>query len=950
MVVGLRKLVFCLAFVLLFGSAALLAKRVPDLPSSQNGTQQPIECPSSLANPFLVQLDGTQQPPAGCTPDSDPNQPNPPATYPNRKVVLSDAAHSLAITIVPVLWEDGSNCAAPSGCNKKTIFEVEFAGREAGMTLRSLVIGTALNHPTYVVCDPNDPNFSSTYCTSVATTQLEALQPAAVTLADTRTTRWDFVHFQAGSKLNVVFDGFPSEFETIDKYPNSNPLTQDILTPSNFLAIVQDPTGHTFTAGGLDLGPAAPPAPNDLSTQPIAIPRLPYQASVDTSLTNPTENSTDGSQVNPQGDPANPCVLGGSRVFRSVWYTLTGTGGPVTLSTLGSRYDTVISVFTGSTAVACNDDDAAPSAAGAVESTLTFNTAAGITYSVMVSEAPPDVLNLTAGGTAAIPLSNDATLTLSAFGAGVDEPLTVGVNGNGTVTSADGFINCPAACSHLYPTSTPVTLNATPASGWVFSGWSGACSGIGTCTVTMTHAQSVVATFSQPTFNLSVSNTGNGTVTSADGSISCGLVCSAEYNPGTPVTLTATAAQGSIFFGWTGCDTTRGNSCTVTMNGNRTVGATFSQNAIGGLQFVPLTPCRVADTRGPDGTFGGPFLFPGSPRDFPIPQSACNIPANAAAYSLNITAVPHQPLGFLSVWASGQPQPLVSTLNSFDGRTKANAAIVVAGTSGAVSVFASNITDLVLDINGYFVSGDSSALAFYTLPPCRVLDTRAATGPLGGPSLVENQARPFPVPTSGCNVPAGAQAYSLNVTAIPHGPLFFLTMWPSGQPWPGSSTLNAPTGTAVANGAIVPAGPDGAIQALASNDTDLVVDINGYFAPAGTGGLSLYPTTACRVLDTRSQQGNFKGELTVNVVGRSCNVPSAAEAFVLNATVVPPGPLGFLSLWPDGQTQPVVSTLNSFDGAVTSNMAIVPTSIGEIDAYASDLTPLILDISSYFAP
>jgi hypothetical protein len=58
----------------------------------------------------------------------------------------------------------------------------------------------------------------------------------------------------------------------------------------------------------------------------------------------------------------------------------------------------------------------------------------------------------------------------------------------------------------------------------------------------------------------------------------------------------------------------------------------------------------------------------------------------------------------------------------------------------------------------------------------------------------------------------------------------------------------------------------------------------------------------------------------------------------------------YLTLWPDGQSQPQVSTLNARDGFVTSNMAIVPTQNGSIDAYAASLTQLILDISGYFAP
>jgi hypothetical protein len=58
----------------------------------------------------------------------------------------------------------------------------------------------------------------------------------------------------------------------------------------------------------------------------------------------------------------------------------------------------------------------------------------------------------------------------------------------------------------------------------------------------------------------------------------------------------------------------------------------------------------------------------------------------------------------------------------------------------------------------------------------------------------------------------------------------------------------------------------------------------------------------------------------------------------------------FLTLWPDGQQQPQVSTLNARDGFITSNMAIVPTQNGSIDAYAAALTQLIVDISGYFAP
>src|SRR5208283_42776 len=149
--------------------------------------------------------------------------------------------------------------------------------------------------------------------------------------------------------------------------------------------------------------------------------------------------------------------------------------------------------------------------------------------------------------------------------------LTVSPTGNGTVTSTDGSINCPGTCSSFYPSNTQVTLNATPAAGWTFSGWSGACSGTGACVVVMTQNQSVGATFTQLSYTLTVSPTGNGTVTSTDGSINCPGTCSSTYPSNTPVTLNATPGQGWRFGGWSGpCNGT--GPCNLIMTQNLLVG------------------------------------------------------------------------------------------------------------------------------------------------------------------------------------------------------------------------------------------------------------------------------------------------------------------------------------------------------------------------------------------
>jgi hypothetical protein len=258
----------------------------------------------------------------------------------------------------------------------------------------------------------------------------------------------------------------------------------------------------------------------------------------------------------------------------------------------------------------------------------------------------------------------------------------------------------------------------------------------------------------------------------------------------------------------------------------------------------------------------------------------------------------------------------------------------------------------VLDIDGYFTTPAAQTLQFYPLTPCRVLDTRNANGPLGGPYLSSGVERDFPVLSSNCNIPSTAQAYSMNFTVVPYQgqSLGYLTVWPQGGSQPKVSTLNNLTATIVANGAIVLAGTGGGIATYPSGNTQLVADIDGYFAAPGTGGLSLYPAVPCRVIDTRKGNGAFSGELTVDVVDSPCAPPAAALGYVFNATVVPVGGLGYLTLWPDTEQQPKVSTLNAIDGAITSNMAIVPNINGSTDAYASGITQLILGISAYFAP
>ena len=388
------------------------------------------------------------------------------------------------------------------------------------------------------------------------------------------------------------------------------------------------------------------------------------------------------------------------------------------------------------------------------------------------------------------------------------------------------------------------------------------------------------------------------------------------------------------------------------------------------LGFFPITPCRIVDTRTTQnkmGSYGPPSLTTGGIRDFPLTSSACGLPGSAQAFSLNFTVVPSGPLPYLSVWPTGQSYPGVSTLNSTDASTLANAAIVPSGTNGSITTLSGGNTDLIIDTNGYFALPNGSDLAFYPVTPCRVADTRSSqpfSGAFGPPSLFSGEQRDFPIQTSNCDIPASAAAYSLNLTAVPEGPLPYLSAWPTGQPYPDVSTLNSNDGSIIANTAIVPAGsPSGSIRVLSGGNTDLIIDINGYFGPSGgPGALHFYTLTPCRVADTRASQG-FGGAFgppsmaastsrDFPILSSACSVPNTAKAYSLNITAVPQGGLPYLSIWPAGQGYPNVSTLNSPKGTVLANAAIVPAGSpnGGITILTGSATDVIIDINGYFAP
>ncbi len=139
--------------------------------------------------------------------------------------------------------------------------------------------------------------------------------------------------------------------------------------------------------------------------------------------------------------------------------------------------------------------------------------------------------------------------------------LDVNVIGSGTVAKS------PDQATYTYGTLVTLTPSAVP--GWSFSAWGGACSGSGACVVTMSGNKTVTATFTQDQYTLSVGVTGSGTVAKVPNQ--------ATYTYGMVVSLTPSAAQGWSLSEWGG-DCSGIGACVITMNGNKSVTATFIQN------------------------------------------------------------------------------------------------------------------------------------------------------------------------------------------------------------------------------------------------------------------------------------------------------------------------------------------------------------------------------------
>jgi hypothetical protein len=207
-----------------------------------------------------------------------------------------------------------------------------------------------------------------------------------------------------------------------------------------------------------------------------------------------------------------------------------------------------------------------------------------------------------------------------------------------------------------------------------------------------------------------------------------------------------------------------------------------------------------------------------------------SVPADATAVAVNVTVDGPTSPGYLTVWPSGQPKPLASSLNFVPGQTVPNLVIAKLGSGGKISIFnnAGN-THVIADVVGYF-SGHGAT--FTPLNPDRLLDTRSG---FGGPPVGQGQGIDVQIAgRTGANglssVPGNATAVALNVTVTNPDAPSFATVWPTGASRPFASNLNFTPGQSVPNMVIAKLGAGGKISIYNNTgNTDVVADVVGYF-------------------------------------------------------------------------------------------------------------------------
>ncbi len=345
--------------------------------------------------------------------------------------------------------------------------------------------------------------------------------------------------------------------------------------------------------------------------------------------------------------------------------------------------------------------------------------------------------------------------------------------------------------------------------------------------------------------------------------------------------------------------------------------------------FVPLTPERLFDTRLQGGSLSDGGVYH---------HTFTNLPADATAVAMNITATGTTGPGFVSAYPCDEDQPLVSNLNyTAAGQTVPNFAIVSLGASAEICFFTLRGTHLLADLAGYFLfdGGDG----YEPTTPDRLFDTRETGAPVPANGVFVMDFTDY--------VDADATSVVINLTVTQPQGLGFITAYPCGTVQPTVSNLNYYAGQTVPNLVTVKLPADKRVCFYALTQTHLLADLAGWYSPSSDIGF--IDETPYRLFDTREPTGGsapFAGDEEYAFwIGNA-----SIKALAWNLTVTETHGSGFLAVYPCEDGLPLVSSVNYTGvGQTMANFAIVtPDTFTEVCLYALTSTHVIVDEAGFF--
>ncbi|HEY7935640.1 MAG TPA: hypothetical protein VID26_00765, partial [Candidatus Limnocylindrales bacterium] len=406
--------------------------------------------------------------------------------------------------------------------------------------------------------------------------------------------------------------------------------------------------------------------------------------------------------------------------------------------------------------------------------------------------------------------------------------------------------------------------------------------------------------------------------------------------------------------------------------GDGTWATTIHELVVGGAGagYFPLAPVRVLDSRSSSGSplgFSG-VLVANVPRTFAV-AGGHGIPSDAIAITGNLSVTGQTRAGYLALTPTPTASPSSATLNFPTADTRGNNTTIALAPDGSLAVVykapAGAHTNVILDVTGYFSTTGVGARYRPLAGPVRILDTRAGTA-LGATTFSANVPKTFLV--TGTTIPAGAAAITANLAVVNQTKAGYVTLSPTPDASPTTSTINFPTGDVRANGLTIPVNLDGTVAAVykaPSGTVDLVLDVTGYYS-SDVSGLLFHPLNPGRRVDTRLAAGTdglgngLSGAQGTTprsvVVAGHDGLPADAAAITGNLSVTAQTAAGYVAITTSSVLHPTTSTINFPLGDTRGNGITVPLGTGGdagklwfvYQLGSTKHVQLILDITGYF--